>query len=178
MGRPQRCRQRESTLTVAILDFEASTPGNPDLGKQISEALAATLSGQEGFTLVDRASMSRTLLENELNMTGLVDADHATKIGKLVGAKILVTGKIFPLDKQLYFTVKLVGTETSRISGVLLKGDKDGDVGELMLKLADKVAARLREAGPNLVASTDAIEDPLPALKKRTGRQESCRRSR
>jgi hypothetical protein len=154
------------SLTVAILDFEATTPGSPDLGKQISEALAATLSGQDGFTLVDRAGMSRTLTENALNMTGLVDVDHATKIGKLVGAKILVAGRIFPLDKQLYFTVKVIGTETSRMSGVLLKGDKDGDMGDLMLKLADKVAARLRTEGPNLVAAAGVIEDPIPGLKK------------
>jgi len=160
------------TLTVAILDFEASTPANPDLGKEIGEALTAVLSGEDGFRLVDRASMAKTLSENQLNLTGLVNPDEATKIGKLTGAKILVTGRVFPLDKQLFFTAKIIGTETSRVEGVLVKGEQDASVGDLLIKLSEKVAARLKESGPKLVAQDDAMKDPLPALKQAlAGRQ-------
>jgi TolB-like protein len=154
------------SLTVAILDFDTNAPGSPDLGKQIGEALTATLTGDDGFTLVDRSSMAKTLQENQLNLTGLVNADQATKIGKLVGAKILVTGKVFPLDKQLFFTAKLIGTETSLVEGVLVKGDRDGSLGDLLMQLSDKVAKRLRDAGPRLIARDDALQDPLPGLKK------------
>lgn len=159
-------KARENSLTVAILDFETSAPGSPDLGKQIGEALTAVLTGEDGITLVDRSSLARTLQENELNLTGLVNADQATRIGKLVGARILVTGKVFPLDKQLFFTAKLIGTETSLVEGVLVKGDKDANLGDLMMKLADKVAQRLRSRGSKLVAQDDALQDPLPGLKK------------
>ena len=155
-----------AALTVAILDFDTNAPGNPDLGKQISEALTADLTGDEGFTLVDRSSLARTLQENELSLTGLVNADKATKIGRLVGAKILVTGKVFPLDKQLFFTAKLIGTETSLVEGVLVKGDSDGNLGEMLLQLSDKVSKRLHESGPKLVAQEEGLEDPLPELKK------------
>jgi curli biogenesis system outer membrane secretion channel CsgG len=159
-------------LTVAILDFDTSSPGNPELGKQISEALTATLTGEAGFTLVDRSSLARTLQENELSLTGLVNAQQATKIGKLVGAKILVTGKVFPIDKELFFTAKLIGTETTLVEGVLVKGDKDGSLGELLMQLSEKVSKRLRESGPKLVAQEDALQDPLPGLKKAlTGRK-------
>jgi TolB-like protein len=158
--------QDAKPLTVAILDFETNTPATPDLGKQIAEALTATLTGEDGFTLVDRASLARTLQESEMNLTGLVNADQATKIGKLVGAKILVTGKVFPLDKQLFFTAKLIGTETSLVDGVLVRGDKDASLGDLLMQLSDKVARRLRDRGPKLVAKDDAMEDPLPGLKK------------
>lgn len=163
---PAPAHRQAGSLTVAILDFETNTPATPELGKQIGEALTATLTGEDGFTLVDRASLARTLQEHELNLTGLVNADQATKIGKLVGAKILVTGKVFPLDKQLFFTAKLIGTETSLVEGVLVKGDKDGSLGDLLMQLADKVAHRLRDRGPKLVAQDDALEDPLPGLKE------------
>ncbi len=153
------------SLTIAVLDFDSSS-ANPELGKQIGEALTATLSGEPGFVLVDRASIAHTLAETELNRTGLVTSGQAIQIGKLVGARILITGKVFPLDKQLFFTAKLIGTETSLVDGVLVKGDKDADVGDLLMKLSEKVAARLREAGPKLVAQPDAGKDPLPELKK------------
>lgn len=159
-------QQATRSLTVAILDFETNTPATPDLGKQIGEALTATLTGEEGFTLVDRASLAHTLRENELNLTGLVNAEQATKIGRLVGAKILVTGRVFPLDKQLFFTAKLIGTETSLVEGVLVKGDKDANLGDLLMQLADKVAIKLRARGATLVAQDDAVQDPLPVLKK------------
>src|SRR5689334_9411833 len=66
-------------VTVAVLDFAANLPGNPDLGAQVAETLTATLSGETGFTLVDRSSLARTLQEHELNLTGLVSAEQATK---------------------------------------------------------------------------------------------------
>ena len=44
-------------LTVAVLDLDATTAGNPALGKQIAEALTAMLSAEDGFTMVDRASL-------------------------------------------------------------------------------------------------------------------------
>src|SRR5690348_14919480 len=70
-------------VTVAVLDFAANLPGNPELGPQVAETLTATLSGETGFTMVDRSSLARSLQEHELNLTGLVSADQATKVGKL-----------------------------------------------------------------------------------------------
>lgn len=154
---------REARLTVAVLDFDVSTAGGVDMGKQISEVLAAMLSGEESFTLVDRASLTRVLQELELNQTGLVSVEKAAKIGQLVGARILITGKAFVLDKQLYVTAKIIGTETSLVDGVLVKGDQAGEVGKLVLELSEKINARLRQAGPKLVAS-DMPVDPVPAL--------------
>lgn len=159
-------KQTAVGLTVAILDFESAAPGNPELGAQVSQVLTATLSDEQGFSLVDRSSLAQTLREHELNLTGLVNAEQAAKIGKLAGARILITGKIFSLDKQLFFTAKIIGVETSLVDGVLIKGDKEGDVGDLLMKLSQKVSQKLREEGPKLVASDEAMQDPLPALKK------------
>ena len=154
-------------VTVAVLDFAANLPGNPELGPQVAETLTATLSAEIGFTLVDRSSLARTLQEHELNLTGLVSADQATKVGKLVGAKILVTGKVFTLDKQTFITAKVMGTETSLVDGILVKGEKDADLGALVIQLAEKLAKRLPEAAPKLIAAEDLTLDPLPGLKKK-----------
>ena len=80
-------------LTVAVLDFSATDPANPELGRQIGEAVAAGLSEKQGFTLVDRQTLRRTIQEQSLNLTGLVDSDKAVKIGKLVGAEIAGHGE-------------------------------------------------------------------------------------
>ena len=123
------------------------------------------LSGEAGMRLVDRTTLTRVLQEQELNLTGLVDTQQAVKVGKLVGARILVVGKAFPMGKKLFITAKLIGTETSLVDGVIVKGELGGDVGELTIELAEKLGRRLREVGSKLVAQDDLANDPLPALK-------------
>ncbi len=152
-------------LTVAVLDFSTETPGTPDLGTQISEVLTATLGGENAYTLVDRSSLTRVLQEHELSLTGLVDANQATKIGRLVGARLLVSGKVFVIDKQLFITAKLIGTETSLVEGILVKGEVPAGIDPLIVQLSQKLASRLVSAGPTLVAQDDLIVDPLPGLK-------------
>lgn len=154
-----------ATLTVAILDFAAKDPGNPDLGREIADALGALLSGEPGFTLVDRSAQERALQEQALNLTGLVDAEQAVKIGKIVGAKIIVTGRVFNLGQQTYIVAKLIGTETSLLESVTAKGAADADLGELTMELSQSMAGKLRDSGPKLVARPDTVPDPLPGLR-------------
>jgi TolB-like protein len=155
----------DAGVTIAILDFESDTPATPDLGKQISEVLMASLSGEQGFQLVDRSAMGKILLEHEVNLSGLVDPSQATRIGKLVGARIIITGKAFPVDNQVFITAKLIGTETSLVAGIIVKGPKSADTADLLMELSQKIAQRLRSNGPKLLAADDAVADPMPGLK-------------
>lgn len=158
-------RPAKKTITVAILDFDANFPGNADLGKQIAETLSATLSGEDGITLVDRASLAKTIAEQEVNLTGLVAQDRAIKIGNLIGAKILIMGRAFTMDKSLMITAKLVGTETSLVHPVMVKDKAGADTADLVMKLSEKVGAGLQEQAPKLIASDDAGVDPMVQLK-------------
>jgi hypothetical protein len=60
-----------------------------------------------------------------------------------------------------------MGTETSLVDGILVKGEKDSDLGALVMQLSEKLAKRLPEVAPKLVAAEDLALDPIPALKKR-----------
>jgi TolB-like protein len=153
-------------LTVAVLDFTASDPATPNLGTEIASALGAMLSGESGITLVERQAMAQTLREHELSLTGLVNEEQAVKVGKLVGAKIIVTGRAFRLGRDLFITAKLIGTETSLVEGVMVKDAAAADVGGMVVTLSEKVAQKIRQVGPKLVAADDGAVDPLPALKQ------------
>ena len=157
-------------MTVAVLNFDASTVSDPNLGRQIGDALMATLSSEDGFSLVDRTSLMHTLQEHELSLTGLAKPEDATQIGQLVGAKLLITGKAFTLDKSIYITAKIIGTETSRVDGVLIKDRQDADVGTLVTQLAAKLAEHIRTKGPGLIAQAEPA-DPIPALKAKLAGQ-------
>lgn len=151
-------------LTVAVLDFSGSIPGSPQLGAEVGEALTALLGNESLFTLVDRSSLARTLQEHELSLTGLTKPEDTVRVGHLVGAKILVSGKAFVLDDTLFVTAKVIGTETSLVEGVLVKGKAAGGVADLLPQLAEKIGEKIRTAGPKLTATTQPL-DPLPGLK-------------
>jgi TolB-like protein len=151
-------------ITVAVLDFSASDANTPQLGSIIGQTLSIMLANDGAFRLVDRTTIEAVLREQELNLSGLVETTQAIKVGKLVGARIIVVGKAFQLGQKLFITAKLIGTETTLVDGVLVKADTNAAFDELVLELATKVAQRLKDAGPKLVASPDA-PDPLPALK-------------
>jgi TolB-like protein len=159
--------ETKGQLTVAVLDFGAETADSAALGKQVAEIVIDKLGQVDGLRLVDRSSFAETLKEQDLNLTGLIRPKDATKFGRIVGAKLLVTGKAFALDDQLFITAKIIGTETTLVEGVLVKGEKGADFLKLADQLGDKLAVRLREAGPKLVAGDEDEDDPLPALKEK-----------
>ncbi len=164
----QSVEKAKPRLTVAIIDFEVGDNRiNPNLGKQVSELLTAMLADEPSVTLVDRATMNRVLQEQELNLTGLVSTEQAIQIGKMVGSRILVTGKAFVLGEQVFITAKLIGTETTLVDGVMVKGKSSSDMGELVVQLSEKIARRLRDLGPKLVAGLEIVDDPVPALKEK-----------
>ncbi|HEX8915866.1 MAG TPA: CsgG/HfaB family protein, partial [Humisphaera sp.] len=154
-----------ATVTVAILDFEAGGKAHAELGRQIPDALAAMLSDEPGIKLVERADLDRAIREQANNLTGLVDADRAVKVGKIVGAQVLITGKVFPLDKDTYVTAKLIGTETSAVKAVMARAKADRDVGDLLVMLSQRIGTTLRTQGQELLPDGGPV-DPIPGLKK------------
>jgi TolB-like protein len=154
-------------VTVAVLDFQSSIANAPDLGKQIHEALTALLADEPSIRLVERVTLYKTIAEHELNLTGMIDPQQATQVGKLVGAKLLVTGKAFVLDKQLLISAKIIGTETTLIDGVLVKGPREGEVAAMVIQLAEKLAEKIRVSGSKLVAAPADTADPLADYRKK-----------
>lgn len=151
-------------VTVAVIDFEGKDPANPDLGKNIAEVLTAVLGAEETITLVERSQLEKKLQEQAINLTGVVDPDQAVKIGKLVGARILVTGKCFMVGQQTFITAKVIGVETSLVKPVLVKAPaRDAKIDELVVQLAENVAQTLRKSAGDLLPREAAL-DPVPGL--------------
>src|SRR5258705_13657010 len=94
-------RADQKPLTIAILDFETREEAVRDLGPKIANLLNAQLSADANLLLVERADLDKAFGEHELGLSGTVSTDTAAKIGHLTGAKVLVTGKAFKVEKDL-----------------------------------------------------------------------------
>jgi hypothetical protein len=152
---------------TALFPFEERGAGVKDYGAKVMDLLFARLATKPEIYLVDRADLKKTLQELELNLSGAVKASEATKIGQLTGAKLLVTGSVIQVDKKNYLVAKIIGTETSRIVGVSVNGKSTDELGALVEKLADKVAAAIQKQGGELVGKAAAKKDRIAALKEK-----------
>ena len=153
-------------LTVAIFDFESKSDAVWDLGPKVAALLNANLSADPQIITVERAELEKVLGEQELGLSGTVSPDTAAKVGHLTGAKVLVTGRVFKADKEIVIVAKIIGTETSRVYGELVKGPAASSITDLSGDLAKKIAATVSEKGDTLVAKVESREDRIARIKK------------
>lgn len=154
-------------LTVAIFDFDSKDEAVRDLGPKVAVLLNANLSAEPQLITVERAELEKVLGEQELGLSGTVSPDTAAKVGHLTGAKVLVTGRVFKADKELILVAKIIGIETSRVYGELVKGTAAGaSLTDISSELAKKIATTLTQKGDTLVAKVESHEDRIARLKK------------
>ena len=92
MGSQVLAADAPAVYPTAIFAFEERGAGVKDFGAKVSDILFAKMVADPNLYLVDRQDLKKTLDEHELNLSGMVTPDQAVKVGKLTGAKILVTG--------------------------------------------------------------------------------------
>ena len=153
-------------LTVAIFDFESRDEAVRDLGPKVATLINANLSAEPQIITVERADLEKVLGEQELGLSGTVSQETAAKVGHLTGAKVLVTGRVFKADKELVLVAKIIGTETSRVYGELVKGQSATPITDLASELAKKISSTVTQKGETLVAKMETREDRIARLKK------------
>lgn len=153
-------------LTVAVFDFESKDEAVRDLGPKVATLVNANLSADPQLITVERAELEKVLGEQELGLSGTVSADTAAKVGHLTGAKVLVTGRVFKADKELLIVAKVIGTETSRVFGELVKGAPTASISDLSAELAKKIASTIQQKGETLVAKVETREQLVEKIKK------------
>jgi Curli production assembly/transport component CsgG len=159
----------QNILTVAVFNFESKDEAVHDLGPKVSDLINANLSAQPDIITLERAELEKALGEQELGLSGTVNPDTAAKVGNLTGAKVLVTGRVFEADNQLFIVAKIIGTETSRVYGDLVSGPVEGSLANLSAQMAKKIAAVVEKRGDTLVAKVESRDERIANLKKELG---------
>jgi TolB-like protein len=159
----------EKVYPTAILQFQERGNEVKGLGVQVSDLLFANLVVKESMYLVDREDLAKVLKEQEMNLSGVVKPEDATKVGQLTGAKVLVTGSVLQSDGKLYLVAKIIGTETTRVLGASVSGNLRDSLDNLAKQLASDVAKTIDNRATDLVAKPKTRDDRLVALKKSLG---------
>lgn len=122
---------------IAVLAFEnGGSYGRPGedydaLRRGIAGILIGELSQNTTIRLVDRGETQRILEEQSLGVSGRVDAGTAAKVGKLVGARYMVTGTFIDLYGEFRLDARVIDVETGEILKVVRSDPQLRDLKEL-----------------------------------------------
>jgi curli biogenesis system outer membrane secretion channel CsgG len=82
-------------IPIVVMDFETRVPGHGwRVGKGASDMLITALFKTKKYRVYERERLKSIMKEQKLQMSGAVDMSTAVQIGKLVGAKYIVTGAV------------------------------------------------------------------------------------
>lgn len=156
--------QGDTRPTVAVLPFVNSAIGQANeelkpLSKGIADLLITDLAQNPGIRVVERENIQKLLDEQNLARDGRVDDATAARIGKLLGAKHMVTGS-FVTDRsgQMVITVKSIDAETGRIEYADMTRDKTDNFLALVAAVGAKTnkGLKLPELTPQARQTSEA----------------------
>jgi TolB-like protein len=168
-NKQKRRDQQPINYPIAILPFRERGAEVKGMGGQASDLLFAGLATDPDLWLVDREEIEKTLAEQELNLSGVVNPDEAVRIGQITGARILVTGSVFQVGTSLYIVAKVIGTETTRVLGASSKGPIGDGIDALIPQLSDEVAKMIKDSSSKLVAAPLDKKNRLKAIDEKLG---------
>lgn len=145
---------------IAVSDFV----GKPvEIGQEIAETLGTDLAKSERITLVERAQLGKALRELRLQSTGLTEPAQARKVGKLVGADVIIVGSFYVRDNRIVINARVVDVRTGKVMAGRAE-NVQGKVSDLYVLLGDLAnRLHLRLTGHELASTEPATARRLPA---------------
>ena len=106
-----------SQITVAIDDFE-NTTGRfylDEWEEKIPEFLKNELSRSAKLTIVERKHLKAILEEKALSLAGLTDTTAAREVGKMLGARYIITGTISEVSDRIRIDAHIINVASRRV---------------------------------------------------------------
>lgn len=127
---------------IAVLDFELigdklETAG---MGAILSEWFTTSIVKSGRFDVVERAMLQKILSEQKLAQTGIIDDTSASKLGRILGVKVIITGSVLRLGDSIEINSRVISVESgSIIAAENIRGDTSEDMHNLVDRLTAKI---------------------------------------
>lgn len=146
---------------IAVLPFENGGSYGKDkedfeaLRKGLAAMLISELAQNPEVRLVDRSETQRILDEQGLAVAERVDKETAAKVGKLVGARYMVTGSFIDLYGDFRIDSRLINVETGEIMKVVRSDPRLHDRKDMYRMLQSVAELMMKDTGlPQLPVSS------------------------
>ena len=123
MGRIRLTSSDDPVLSAGVPKVAAIVPfgisgTDKELGNSAAHFLESKLAKNPYLKLVERSRVSDIIKELEFQRSDLVDKDKAVKIGKILGAALIITGNVDRVGADLVISARIIDVETGGILGV------------------------------------------------------------
>ncbi len=125
--------------TIAVLPFvNTSNSARLDyLEAALAKMLVTDLKQSQSLKVVTRDNLDEVLGELKLERSALVEPSNAQKVGKLLGADLIVTGSILSISNALRLDAHVIDVATAEVvAGKKVEGGGESEV----LKMVDELA--------------------------------------
>jgi TolB-like protein len=136
---------RAADPVVAVMPFRDLAGGSGNVGEAIRETVTTDLRDVPGLKVVERGAIDKVLVEQHLQSSASeLDPSSTVRVGKLLGASLIVTGAYQRAASTVRLTARFVRTETGEVIG----GAKVDGASRDLLQLQDRITIELlRSAG-------------------------------
>ncbi|RPH50479.1 MAG: hypothetical protein EHM85_10245 [Desulfobacteraceae bacterium] len=127
---------------LAVLDFQLQGEEfeTQDMGIIVAEWFITALVKAGRFEVIERGLLKKLLDEQKLSMTGIVDATTATKIGKFLGVKTIISGSVMKLQNVIEINARIIDVETaSIIAAENVKSTAAVKLQDLVVQMSEKI---------------------------------------
>lgn len=141
----ERAAAASGKTKIAVLDFQlqGDTFSNDDMGAIVAEWFITAMVNAGRFDIVERSLLQKILSEQKLVMSGMVDTGNATQIGKLLGAKVIITGSVMHLGDQFEINARMIDVEsTSILSAEHEKTANSSQLQKIVMSLSKKMIGK------------------------------------
>jgi len=105
-----------SKATLAVFPFNCEEKLEKQrVGFAVSEVMSHRFVADSAFTVVERGELGRLLSEQKLQASGVVDNDTAVRLGRILGADVILIGNIQKAGGKYQINARLVNAETSEV---------------------------------------------------------------
>lgn len=158
--------EEAAPLPMAVFDFQTTDRTLEKKGSEVAALLNVRLSILPDVYLVERQEIEKVLGEQEAGLSGTISAETAAKVGSLVGAKVLITGRVFESGGKVLIAAKIMSTETGRVFGELVTARDFDSMDPAVEALAGKIAELTKKQAATLVARVETPSARIERLKK------------
>lgn len=112
-------RPGTATAPIAVFSLNSSKAlARRGVGYALSELLMPHFVKSSDFIVVERTALNKVLEEQRLQITGAIDSHTAVRIGRILGAQVLLLGNVEKLGGKYHVTARLVDAQTGEVVSV------------------------------------------------------------
>ncbi|MBI4837697.1 MAG: hypothetical protein HY806_00795 [Nitrospirae bacterium] len=127
---------------IAVMDFQMQGEKfeTSDMGKIVGEWLITALVETGRFDVIERRLLEKILQEQQIGLSGIIDTQSASRLGKVLGVKTIVTGTVTKLSGYTEVNARVISVETgSIITAEKVKASSNTNLDILVSQIGEKI---------------------------------------